>query len=160
MMPTTPMTTAGARTAIVATLQAVPDIGRVHAWERYAARQEGLRALYVYSTPEGEQLRGWFVRRLANRRTRNGAGRVRVTTTWQLRGLMAVQDEAASELAFDALIDAIGSAFEADLTLGGTVESTLFEREVGAQLTASGPVMFAGVLCHMADITLTTEHME
>lgn len=155
-----PMTTPGARAAIVAVLQSVPEIGRVHAWERYAARHDGLRALYVHTTPAGEQLRGWFVRRLANRRARNGAGRVRVTTTWQIRGLMAVQDETQSELVFDGLIDAVGAAVEVDLTLGGAVESTLFEREVGAQLTASGPVMFAGVLCHMADITLTTEHLE
>jgi hypothetical protein len=148
------------RAAIVAALQAVPGIGAVHDRERYASQAATLRALYVVQTETGEQLHGWYVRRLAFRVERNGAGMRRVFTTWQLRGFMALQDEAGSELAFDAVIDAVRAAFDADPTIGGAVQSTLFEREVGAQLTASGPVMFAGVLCHAADMTLTTETLE
>ena len=148
------------RAAIVAALQAVPGIGAVHDRERYASQAATLRALYVVQTETGEQLHGWYVRRLAFRVERNGAGLRRVFTTWQLRGFMALQDEAGSELAFDAVIDAVRAAFDADPTIGGVVQSTLFEKEVGAQLTASGPVMFAGVLCHAADMTLTTETLE
>lgn len=148
------------RAAIVAAMQAVPGMGAVHDRERYAAQAATLRALYVVQTETGEQLHGWYVRRLAFRVERNGAGLRRVFTTWQLRGFMALQDEAGSELAFDAVIDAVRGAFDADPTIGGAVQSTLFEKEVGAQLTASGPVMFAGVLCHAADMTLTTETLE
>lgn len=148
------------RAAIVAAMQAVPGMGAVHDRERYASQAASLRALYVVQTETGEQLHGWYVRRLAFRVERNGAGLRRVFTTWQLRGFMALQDEAGSELAFDAVIDAVRAAFDADPTIGGAVQSTLFEKEVGAQLTASGPVMFAGVLCHAADMTLTTETLE
>jgi len=152
--------TATTRAALVATLAAVPDAGVVHAWERYAKDLGRLRALYVAQLPEGDQLRGWYVRRLAFQVTRNGAGRAFVHTTWLLRGLMAVSDEAQSELVFDDLVDAVRRAIEADPTLGGAVQTTLFEKELGAQLQAAGPVMFAGVLCHAADLVVTTETLE
>ncbi len=151
------------RAAIVAALQAIPAIGAVHAYERYASTLPTLRALYVVQIdgqPQPEQLRGWYVRRLAFRVERNGAGRRRVFTSWQIRGVMALADEMQSEIVFDALVDAVRRAFEDDATLGGAVQSTLFETEVGAQLKNSGPVMFAGVLCHAADLVITTETLE
>ncbi|NMG48298.1 hypothetical protein GO613_09315 [Azoarcus communis] len=148
------------RAALVATLLSVPQVGVVHAYERYAKDLMRLRALYVATLPDGDQLRGWYVRRLAFRVTRNGAGRPFVHTTWLLRGLMALSDEAQSELAFDDLVDDVRRAIEVDPTLGGAVQTTLFDKELGAQLQAAGPVMFAGVLCHAADLVVTTETLE
>ena len=153
--------TATTRAAIVAALRAVPGIGAVHDHEPYANQNTTLRALYVVQTDDGEQLRGWYVRRVSFRVVRNGCGLPRVFTTWQIRGFMALAEEAGSELAFDALVDAVRGAFDADPSMGGAVLSTLSaDGEVGAQLSASGPVMFAGVLCHAADLTLTTETIE
>lgn len=153
--------TATTRAAIVAALRAVPGIGAVHDHEPYANQNTTLRALYVVQTDDGEQLRGWYVRRVSFRVVRNGGGLPRVFTTWQIRGFMALAEEAGSELAFDALVDAVRGAFDADPSMGGAVLSTLSaDGEVGAQLSASGPVMFAGVLCHAADMTLTTETIE
>lgn len=153
--------TTATRAAIVAALRAVPGIGAVHDHEPYANQNTTLRALYVVQTDDGEQLRGWYVRRVSFRVVRNGGGRPRVFTTWQIRGFMALSEEAGSELAFDALVDAVRGAFDADPSMGGAVLSTLSaDGEVGAQLSASGPVMFAGVLCHAADMTLTTETIE
>lgn len=153
-------TTEAVRAAIVATLKTVPGMGAVHDRERYASQQASLRALYVVQTDEGEQLHGWFVRRLGFQVSQWGQGQRAVTTRWQLRGFMALQDEAASELAFDAVIDGVRAAFEADPTLGGAVFGTQLDRQIGPQLAASGPVMFAGVLCHAADMTLVTETLE
>ena len=153
--------TATTRAAIVAALRAVPGIGAVHDHEPYANQNTTLRALYVVQTDDGEQLRGWYVRRVSFRVVRNGGGLPRVFTTWQIRGFMALSEEAGSELAFDALVDAVRGAFDADPSMGGAVLSTLSaDGEVGVQLSASGPVMFAGVLCHAADLTLTTETIE
>ncbi|AWI78583.1 hypothetical protein CEW87_03935 [Parazoarcus communis] len=155
-------TTETTRAAIVGLLNAVPGIGVVHAYERYAAKHPELRALYVVQTGAGtEQLRGWYVRRLSFRVERDGMDGRRVFTTWLIRGVMALQDSTQSELEFDALVDSIRRAFEDDATLGGAVTSTLTpDGEIGAQLTGAGPVMFAGVLCHAADLTLTTETWE
>jgi hypothetical protein len=153
--------TATTRAAIVAALRAVPGIGAVHDHEPYANQNTTLRALYVVQTDDGEQLRGWYVRRVSFRVLRNGGGLPRVFTTWQIRGFMALAEEAGSELAFDAPVDAVRGAFDADPSMSGAVLSTLSaDGEVGAQLSASGPVMFAGVLCHAADLTLTTETIE
>lgn len=153
--------TTATRAAIVAALRAVPGIGAVHDHEPYANQNTTLRTLYVVQTDDGEQLRGWYVRRVSFRVLRNGGGLPRVFTTWQIRGFMALAEEAGSELAFDALVDAVRGAFDADPSMGGAVLSTLSaDGEVGAQLSASGPVMFAGVLCHAADMTLTTETIE
>lgn len=154
-------TTEAVRAAIVALLNTVPGIGVVHAFERYADVHSKLRTLYVVPTDAGgEQLRGWYVRRLSRRVERDGMDGRRVFTTWLIRGVMALQDGTQSELEFDGLVDAIASAFDADATLGGAVMSTLQDGEIGAQLTGAGPVMFAGVLCHAADLTLTTETWE
>lgn len=148
------------RAAIVAVMRAVPEIGVVHPYERYAAEKTALRALYVVHTAAGDQLRGWYVRRLAARTTRNGTGRAVVQTSWHIRGFMALADAEQSEIVFDGLIDAVRRAIYDNPTLDGAVMSTLFEKEAGAQLQASGPVMFAGVLCHSADLVLTTETIE
>ncbi|MCM2331191.1 MAG: hypothetical protein NDI70_07850 [Pseudomonas sagittaria] len=148
------------RAAIVAVMRAVPEIGVVNTYERYAKDTAGMRRIYTVQVSAGEQLRGWFVRRLAARTTRNGTGRAVVQTSWHIRGFMALADADESEIVFDGLIDAVRRAIYADPTLNGAVMSTLFEKEAGAQLQASGPVMFAGVLCHSADLVLTTETLE
>lgn len=148
------------RAAIVAVMRAVPEIGVVHPYERYIKDTAGMRRLYTVQISGGDQLRGWFVRRLAARTTRNGTGRAVVQTSWHIRGFLALADADESEIVFDGLIDAARSAIYADPTLGGAVQNTFFDKEVGAQLQASGPVMFAGVLCHSADLVLTTETHE
>lgn len=153
-------TTEAVRAALVTALRSVPGVGAVHDRERYANQQSALRALYVVQTDEGEQLHGWFVRRLSASVEQWGNSQRLVKTRWQLRGFMALADETVSEHAFDAVIDGIRHAFEADPTLGGAVFGTQLDGRVGVQLDASGPVMFAGVLCHAADMSLVTETLE
>ena len=164
-----PNTLTASRAALLALLRAVPAIGVVHACERYASSEQGFKQAYLYTHADpaadafgaDPHIRGWYVRRVSFRVVRNGGGLPRVFTTWQIRGFMALAEEAGSELAFDALVDAVRAAFDVDPTIGGAVMSTLSaDGEVGAQLSASGPVMFAGVLCHAADMTLTTETIE
>lgn len=146
------------RAAIVAKLETVPGIGRVHGYERFADRKSELADLYV----AGGQLLGWNVRRIATAETSPAIGRTVVTHRWRIRGFMALADEAASEIAFDTLIEAIGDAFRDDDTLGGTVATCIVEEgsapQAGIQVEDSGPVDFAGVLCHAAQLSLATRH--
>lgn len=145
------------RAAIVATIAAIPGVGRVHDRERYAKTEKDLLAYYG-----GERsLLGWFVRRVARRVEHPSTMRARVVTTWQIRGYASFADGLASELAFDDLADAVADAFEADDTLGGLVES--FDSDdgsAGVQLVDAGPVMFSGVLCHSVRLSLATVHSE
>ncbi len=144
------------RNAISATLTGVAGIGTVQSYERFARKQADLSNLYV----SDGQLRGWLIRRLRRPATFTAVGRRTIDTGWQLRGYMSLDDSAASELAFDDLIDAAIDAFIADADLGGTVATTNVGDKIGLQLDQSGPVMFAGVLCHEARLTLTSRHYE
>lgn len=146
------------RAAIVAKLTGIAGIGVVHDRERYAHAMDALKALYV---PAGEQqLRGWFVRRLGIRETGAVANRSIQTITWRIQGVMALDDAARSEIAFDNLIETIGDTFRADPTLGGLARTPKPEDDdAGVQVVDSGPVMFAGVLCHAARLALTTRQL-
>ncbi|HYE35503.1 hypothetical protein [Methylocaldum sp.] len=145
------------RTAIVAKLNSVADIGRVHAYERYANQMADLSALYAWDAGSGQkQLRGWFARRVGIQESKPSEPTFRETITWQIRGYLALSDAAASELAFDDLIDAIRAAFRADDTLGGAVATCWIDDEAGIQSDDAGPVLFANVLCHSARLILKT----
>lgn len=148
------------RAAIAGKLSAVPNVGRVHDYERYAAQGGEMKALYVATIAGAPQLRGWFVRRVRTREDSDDLGRYVVTHGWQIRGYLALDDAAASEKTFDALVEAIRDAFREDENLGGLVSSTVVEDAAGAQVEDSAPVLFAGVLCHSARLRLATRHYQ
>lgn len=146
------------RTAIVATLNTVPGIGRVHGFERFAQQEKAFRELYQ----SGDVVLGWHVRRRATRESSEAIGCNTVTHEWKIRGFMSIADAESSELEFDDLIESARDAFRADETLGGAVPSTVIEEGsitvAGLQLIDSGPVKFCGVLCHGAELQLFTRH--
>ena len=55
------------RSAIADLIAAVPEVGRVHAYQRFASREAEMKALYVATIAGADQLRGWFVTRTATR---------------------------------------------------------------------------------------------
>lgn len=145
------------RAALVSVLQGIPDIGVVHTYERYAADLATLRSLYALPPVGGvAPLRGWFVQRRRTTEQRSAAKAYFDRTEWQIVGYMALKDEDQSEIFFDGLVEQIRAALRADLTLGGVVLRP--EKDDTAGPTAEvGPVLFAGVLCHKATISLTTK---
>ena len=145
------------RQAIVAVIESVPGAGHVHDRERFADNDKALKALYAH--PDGT-LKGWFVRRLSTREDSPAVGRHVVTHRWQIRCFMGFVDGVASEHAFDDLIEAVRDAFRADETMGGLAVSTIIDEAAGLQLDDAGPVLFAGLLCHAARMTLYTRHYE
>lgn len=146
------------RAAIAAMLAAVPDVGVVHDHEPYARTEAAFRELYLWDDHTGQpQLRGWFLRRVRTAESSPHVGRVIDAHTWSIRGFMALDDERGSELAFDALIEAIRLAYRTDPTLGGAnLAVQLTGQPFGVQLLNSTPVMFVGALCHACELGLTT----
>jgi hypothetical protein len=144
------------RAAIVATMQSVPEIGVVHNHERYIKDMTGLRAMYI--TPEFG-MRGWFVRRHQVVETDRIQPRSIEYLRWRIQGVMAINDEQASELVFDDLIEQLRDAFRANDTLNGTVAQCALAggKDAGLQLDDSGPVSFASVVCHGARASLITQ---
>jgi len=147
---------AAIRAAIVAIMQTVPDIGVVQDRERYAKDMPGLKTFYA--TP-ALGLRGWFVRRQAVAERDRVLPRSNEYTRWGIRGFMAFDDSAASELVFDDLVEQLRDAFRTNDTLHGTVTQCALPdgSEAGLQLLDAGTVSFAGVVCHSARLQLTTQ---
>lgn len=145
------------RDAIITQLSGVPNIGKVHPYERFATNAKAFRELYV----ENDKLLGWYVRRIGTREISVGEGVNHIIVRWRITGLMAIDDVSQSELTFDNLIEDSRDQFRADRTLGGSVIdsrdlSQAGASEIGLQLEDSGPVTFCGVLCHSAKLGLVT----
>lgn len=154
------MTTTAVRAAIVGLLSGIPGIGRVHDRERFAKAQADLIALYTDGSA-GAPIRGWHVRRFAEiGRSTLGSGRVVTVTRWVVAGFASFVDADASEVTMDGLVDAIVAAGRLDPTLGGAARSTTAGDQSGFRLVESGPVMFAGVLCHGVRLALDVETIE
>lgn len=147
------MSLSAVRAAIVAKLNAVPGIGRVHNYERFAATNSKFIELYAN---DDDQILGWHVRRVATASQFITFNRWKETTSWEIRGYAGLNDAAASELALDELVELIRAAFRADDTLGGVVDTCTTNEAAGVQLADSGPVMFAGVLSNSVRLSLRT----
>lgn len=144
------------RTALAALFAAVPSVGVVHAFEPYAKSQGDFQAHYVWAVPGGgKQLRGWHIRRTATRERALGLGRTLNTHTWRITGYMALDDNGATELVFDELVEALRRAYRLDPVLGGASQLGPADG-AGIDVTDSKPVVFCGVLCHSATLQCTT----
>lgn len=154
------MSLAQVRTAIVTRLAAVPDIGAVHAYERYAKDLAQLRKLY--HSPSHGDVRGAWVRRVSTAETGNVFERTVEHVRWRLFLVRSLDDAGQSELGFEAVIEAVRGAFRPDDALGGLVDQCSVPAggtssgEAGIQVEDSGPAMFTGVLCHCARLSLNT----
>lgn len=73
----------------------------------------------------------------------------KVFQDWQIVGFMGLSDAEASEIIFNAKIDAIRRAFRTR-TLKSADETGY------VQVSVIQPVMFCGILCHTAELTLQT----
>lgn len=146
------------RAALVAMLQRVPDVGRVHEYERYLREEARMQELYVWAAPGGmPHVRGWYVGNCRTRRRTLGLGRVLLRHTWPIRGFLVLNDEERSSIVFDDLCEAIGAEHEADRTLGGVSTAEELGSDVdGVQKLEAGPALFCGVLCHSALLQLET----
>ena len=148
------------RAAIVALLESVPEIGRVHDYERYARDGNAIRAHYLTTIEDRELVRGWFVQRGDIQRARIGSGPADVLTQWTIRGFHGLDDEMASEKVFDRLVDAVVARFWDSQNLGITGVLTAVDGRAGLQVRDAGPVLFGSVLCHSARLIFHTRHTE
>lgn len=148
------------RAAIAAVLTAVPGIGRVHQYERYAREPADFSALFLNDQPDGtQQLRGWWFRRTETEERSVNTIRTLQIDTWTVRGYMALNDAEATELAFDDLVEAFRDAVRDDPTFGGVCQMGPLsgdDNTDNVQVADAGPVIFCGVLCHSAVLQLRT----
>lgn len=148
------------RNELQALISSVPGTGQVHPYERFAVKSQEFARLYQ----QGQRVQGFFVHRQGSREYQYSSQLNRVRTRWVIRGFASLVDAEATELAFDDLLDALRAAVRARPVLYDAADNALAHTSTddgaGLQLDESGPVMFAGVLCHGATFSLTTEHLE
>lgn len=150
------MSVATHRAAIVAMIAAVPTVGIVHDEEPWARTEARWGELYKVDTGAGKVIRGWWVRRIRTRELSPHLGRAINVHTWRIRGFSVLDSDAGTGVAFDDLVEAIRRAFRLDPTLDGAAQPGPVDQPSGIQVNDSGPVWFAGALCHSADLTLAT----
>jgi len=152
------MSLAPLRAAIKAKLQGVAGVDKVYDYERYAKTNSELVQLYTSSG----RLHGWHFYREATVEEDLDNSEVRRVVRWKIRGFMALDDADQTGLIFDDLVEAIADAFRTDPTLGGAcLANKDLEQEFGPsgiQVESIVPVMFANVLCHRAELSLSTEN--
>lgn len=147
------------RDAIRDTMQSIPTIGQVHDFERFSRDDKNFKLHYLSGPDGNKKILGWYIKRVSFKQSRFGM-RYQVVTRWRIVGFMGLSDDDASEKQFDDLIEQLVAAFQADSNLGGKCQSLDNGSEAGLQLDDQGPLMFAGVLCHGARLTLYTTHNE
>lgn len=149
-------TLADIRAGVLATVNATPGVGVTHGYQRYAHKAHDFKALYA----QGQKVLGFFITRTGWTCEQFDSATNRVVNRWTIRGFMALEDAAESEILFDQVLEAMRQQFGFDETLGGAVDTTIVDGRAGLQLESQEPVMFAGVLCHQARLTLSTVHFE
>lgn len=148
------------RAAIKTKIEGVGGVAAVvHEYEPYAKSAAALKAKYVTGNPA--RLHGYHIRRVATREILDDIARWHVFVGWRIRGFMGLEDAEATEKLFDTKIELIRDAFRADDSLGGLIFDSMDPRsnEIGVQVLDHRPVMFADVLCHFAELGLTTQHL-
>lgn len=161
------MSLAQHREALRQLLSDVTGIGRVHSYERYVRDEAKFRALFTYEpehidigcdAPMGKHVRGWWLRNTRIVERELGVARLLDQYDWQIRGFLSLQDDVATELIFDDLVERLRDAYRANPTLGGiNTAETADTNEFGIQKLDASPVLFCGVLCHSATLQLRTQ---
>lgn len=124
----------------------------VHAYQRLASDWGGF--LKLFRTGENK-IHGWNVTRIGtDERLNTSCGSARYHL-FAFRGYMGVDDSAASELAFQQVIENICEAFRRDMDLAGAADPGYDDayQDIGVvQVETVEPRMFGSVLCHSAEL--------
>ena len=117
------MTWAVYNDAIVTVLSGITGIGRAHKLRRLAQNDTTFKALYSVNNI----VNAWEVSRTATTEERKNLrvsdpAQSRRMHTFTLYGYYGIQDDAETELTFQALLEDIATAFRGDVTLGGVAD--------------------------------------
>ena len=152
--------------AIGAEVAALPEAGRLHLYQRWAADIGRYIDLFRWRAQDGkDQIRGWVLTRESAREELGSfassapggfvpAGVNRRTHTFLLFGVMSLEDDAASEIEFQDLIESICGRFRAGdaLRLRGNISS--LERLTPPQVDRIDLRAFGSTLCHTAEVRI------
>lgn len=141
---------------IKAKVEGASSGAKVYDYERWSANWATMLALFKTSSG---LIHAWMISRIATTRQYQSIGDAERAYIFRLRGVYGLDDSAGTEKTFQAVINAIADAFEADLTLGDTCLTLApdwgpMAAQVGLQVLDVDIRMFGTVLCHHADCRL------
>lgn len=148
--------------AIILTIQDLiePAVGGavVHLYQRHVGDWKALLELFKVTTISGTapdtvttySYHGWMISRSSVAETWLTNREVVTDHTFKIRGVMGVKDSAATETAFNTVIEAIRTLFRGSFNLSGTCE---FHEPI--QFPIIDYRIFGGVLCHYAEGTIS-----
>lgn len=117
------MSVAEITTAIKTTIESVVGIGPVHVYERWS-RSYG--RFFELMRDNNGLVNGWMISRKSTQEIMGLMGGINDRYhRFEIRGIYALDDENASESAFQSLVENICDAFRPDYTLGGVCQSTI-----------------------------------
>lgn len=132
-------------------LGTIPGIGVVHSYDRWAADWSSLIKLYVAN----DKFNGWHITRKATQESRDAMPVVDRDHSYEIVGIYALNDAAASEKAFQELVEQVMALFRFDFDLGGRCQLA-----GPLKLKTLEPRMFGSVLCHVAVLELPAQERE
>jgi hypothetical protein len=139
-------------------LEQIPGIGRVHGYLRYFKDEPAFDELFMAKIDGIKQLRAWTITRdgIPKNQRYTTSGPHRIGHLFVIRGYLGVLDGVMSEMAMQALVDAVVQKLDNAVSLGALVE---------ASGPATVPVIshteFGRVLCHYAEINFpVTEQVQ
>lgn len=148
------MSEATIRAAVLTAIQTVSNYGDAYDYVRWAVRKADFDSLFVNTIGGTVQVRFWMLTltgfdqvQTAMRRDAKGIHR---QYAYRIDGYMTLDDSAATEKTFVALVEDVVEAMDQNATLN--LATTAYNNEP-AQVATIDHVMYGGVLCHHAVIT-------
>jgi len=138
------------RDAIYTVLNGITNIGQVHKQKRWSAPKEKFLAAYMATIGGIDQIRAWWISRLATPSEAMTKSSYQRNYAFQLDGFMGLDDSADTEQTFQTLIDTVMDTFDLQRpNLGGA------DHQTPIALERYDEVMISGYLCHHAVLRLT-----
>lgn len=147
------MSESGIRAQIKSTLEAVSGIGAVHDYERYPRSLADFFLAMTSGSPA--QVNGWVIHRestRAERATLGAGGQIERVHAYKITGFYVLDDAAGSEKDFQALLEAVFTAFTGDWYSTAAWRSDLLQIE---SVTVTNVDEMGADLYHIGECSLT-----
>lgn len=141
------MSESACRQKLFEIISAIPNVGKVHDYERWAATHG--KFIEFFKDVASGRILGWEICRSGMPSEKISVIEESRTHQFTVKGYMAVDDADATEKLFNAKIEAICNAFKGQHTLGGVC---LDAGPVSAEVIDAR--MFGNVLCHYAELKI------
>ncbi len=143
------MSESAIRAEIFSILSGVTDIGKVYDYDRWSADWGVFITLFKATISGKDQIRGCEITRRAAPGEYDSNAEELVSHQYVIKMYMSLSDADATEKTFNALIEAVKTAFRFNFELNGVCESA---GPVSADIIE--PRFFGSVLCHYAELSL------